>query len=482
MYTLITMEIKNLIPVKYHELPKFLALSLMMVLTLYVYSILRVTKDSLIISELGAELISTLKLFGVLPCAVLMMLCYTKSIDYLTRVSSYHIMTFVFITFFLVFSFVLYPNSKFIHYDLSQLAQEMPELKYQLIMIGNWSFSLFYIMSELWGSMMLSLMFWQLANQVNTIEEAKRFYPLLGFVGQIGLVTSGLLMSFFSNPLYITDWQSTLNYVCFSVFVAGILLSSTLFYMCRFVVGNEVINGVTAKKKAKLGLLGSLKYILSSKYIGLITLLILCYGISINIVEGVWKKQIGNLYQNALEISRFNASVQIYTGIATFLSMLAGSYILRIFSWRVSAMFTPVMILVTGLPFFAFVIFEKEFSSLFGLSGSTVLFLAVIFGAAQNILSKATKYAFFDPTKEMAYIPLDEELKAKGKAAADVIGGRLGKSGGAIIQWVMLSFITGSTLTSLATPLSVIFIIIMILWFYTVVALYKEYRVKSRDS
>lgn len=70
--------------------------------------------------------------------------------------------------------------------------------------------------------------------------------------------------------------------------------------------------------------------------------------------------------------------------------------------------------------------------------GTTPLMMAVMIGAAQNILSKAAKYSLFDPCKESAYIPLDSESKTKGKAAVEVIGGPLGKSGGSFLQQFLI--------------------------------------------
>jgi AAA family ATP:ADP antiporter len=114
--------------------------------------------------------------------------------------------------------------------------------------------------------------------------------------------------------------------------------------------------------------------------------------------------------------------------------------------------------------------------------GVTAIAAAVIFGGVQNILSKATKYSFFDPTKEMSYIPLDDELKSKGKAAADVIGGRFGKSGGALIQFTLLSLMPGANLLSLAPSMFGIFLIIMVIWFFAVFGLAKEFKAKSEGS
>ena len=109
------------------------------------------------------------------------------------------------------------------------------------------------------------------------------------------------------------------------------------------------------------------------------------------------------------------------------------------------------MIGITGLAFFSLQLFAPAFVPVAASLGTTPLMLAVLAGAAQNILSKSSKYSLFDPCKEMAYIPLDQDLKTKGKAAVDVIGNPLGKSGGSLIQQLLI-FAVGSL--AVATPVS----------------------------
>merc|ERR1712183_870719 len=108
------------------------------------------------------------------------------------------------------------------------------------------------------------------------------------------------------------------------------------------------------------------------------------------------------------------------------------------------------------------------------MGSTTPLMLAVLIGAAQNILSKSSKYSLFDPCKEMAYIPLDQDSKTKGKAAVDVIGNPLGKSGGSLIQQVLI-FSIGSLVT--ATPyLAGILSFLLFWWFKAVHSLADKFE------
>ena len=43
-----------------------------------------------------------------------------------------------------------------------------------IAILRNWTYAVFYTMAELWGSVVVSLLFWGFANEVSRVDEAKR--------------------------------------------------------------------------------------------------------------------------------------------------------------------------------------------------------------------------------------------------------------------------------------------------------------------
>lgn len=150
------------------------------------------------------------------------------------------------------------------------------------------------------------------------------------------------------------------------------------------------------------------------------------------------------------------------TGIATFAMMMASRVVIRKYGWGVAAAITPAVFLVTGFGFFLSILFSDSLAPLLGNVGLTPLLAAVYVGAVQNIFSKSAKYSLFDTCKEMAYIPLDEEVKVKGKAAIDVVCQPLGKSGGALIQQLLI--LTCGSLADSTPYLGLALLIIILAW------------------
>jgi len=348
----------------------------------------------------------------------------------------------------------------------------------------------------LWGSVVISLLFWQFANEITRVGEAKRFYGMFGLIGNFGLMLSGYTVYYFSNirdrvPEGVDPWGMTLNYLMTFVVISGLCVVAIYAWMNKSVLTDARFYDVeqtTEKKKdkPKLSLGESLKYLMQSPYLGLIAMIVLTYGISINLVEGVWKGQIKIRFPNENDYNAFMGQFSFITGAVTVILMVVGNNILRRLSWLAAAMITPVMILITSLIFFGVIMYGNSVNNpLYPMMGTTMVMIAVLAGLAQNVLTKSTKYSLFDPTKEMAYIPLDQELKVKGKAAVDVIGGRAGKSGGALIQSTLTGFVfLGSSLASLAHILAIVVVGIVVIWMISVAGLSKRFRLltEQRDQ
>ncbi len=476
-------------PIHGFELKKFLPMFFLFFFINFNYTILRDTKDTLIVTSAGAETITFLKFWGVVPGAIIFMLIFTKLSNIMSRERLFMGLMAAFGIFFGLFALTLYPNRDAIApVALTKwMATHLPQGFQGMIgMIKHWPSSLFYIMAELWGSAAVSLLFWGFANQITKVAESKRFYALFGIGANLAMYPSGYLIKKFANikeflPPGVDAWGVTLNYTMSAVVVACVAAIAIYWWINKEVVTDPRFYDPSEvkrdkKSKPKMSIKESMLYLVRSPYLGCIAILVMAYGMSINLVEVTWKKQLGMQYPNPNDYQNFMGSFSWATATLTiFMMFFVGGNVIRRFGWGTGAIFTPIVLAITGLLFFTFVIFRDQLGGVIAMFGTTPLMLAVIFGMLQNVMSKATKYSMFDPTKEMAYIPLDPEVKLKGKAAIDVVGARLGKSGGAVFQQGLMVLLNVGSILPLAPYIAGTLLVIAVAWIFAVKALNKRF-------
>merc|ERR1719321_428922 len=275
----------------------------------------------------------------------------------------------------------------------------------------------------------------------------------------------------------VDPWQMSLVYLMSGCLVAGFLLIASFAYMQRCVVNDpnlvEEKQTKKAKTKSKMSMGESLRYLANDTYILDLGVLVIGYGMAINLIEVTWKSRLKLQYPEANDYAAFMGKYSTATGFATICLMLVGQRFLAWFGWGVTAMCTPVVCLITGICFFSLILFPALWDPVAVSLGVDALLLSVLVGTAQNVGTKATKYGMFDPTKEMAYIPLDAEQKTKGKAAIDVIASRMGKSGGSLIQQFLILFL--GTLSACAPYIGLFLFAITIAWIKAVASLNTQF-------
>lgn len=478
-------------PIKRAELKLFMPMALMMFCILFNFSALRSVKDALVIPALGAEVISFLKLWVVLPSAIMVTLIYVKLSNIFSAEKVFYIIVSTFLLIFIIFTYVIYPNQDIYHPSAAliiELTERYPNFQWFIKLGGKWGYIILYLFGELWSAVVINLMFWQFANHVIDTSKARRFYPCLAMIGNLGLIVAGSVIVYFTNvdsTLYIwfnnltsgsnSDIEIRLKLIVLIISIVGICAMLILRYIHLHVFihieSDEIAHNPYATQTS-LSTKESIKLILKSKYIGYILLIVVCYGLVINIVEGPWKNKVRELYPSTNEYLSFMGNFNICMGCACVVMTIVGSNILR-YSWFAAALMTPLMMIVTGTLFFTFVIWGKYMDSFLIFNP---LYAAVLAGAAQNILSKSVKYSLFDSTKEMAYIPLSVELRTKGKAAAEIVGSKLGKSLGAFVQSFIFILWPSATFESITPILMVIFLLVITIWFIDLGKLNKEYK------
>jgi len=437
-------------PVERHELAKLLPLLLMKFCFSLVYTILFATKDTVVVTSAGsgAEVIPLLKGGVVLVCACFITLLYAKGSDLFSKKSLFYVSTIPFFIFFGLYGFFLFPNQSWLcpHQSADWLVTLIGDSHQHWVAVYRyWMHSAFFVVAELWGSLMIVFLFWSFANQICSVKEASKFYTLFAAGGNLGVIIASPLIWSCTKVFNHGDYPKAVRYLMLTAMMLTLFIMAVYWWVNRHVYDVDQFQKASIKKKSKPSLKESFQTIIQSRSVGLIAIMVVGYGLSVNLVEVPWKAALKIRYPESNDYQAYCGLVQGFIGVvAFFLSFFVGGNVLRRLGWLTGALATPIVLGICSLAFFGvFLIGYQD-----GVFINEVALTAVVFfGTVHNVACKSMKYCLFDPSKEMSFIPLGDDEKIKGKAAVDLVGSRFGKSGSSWIQVGLIElFGSGSVL------------------------------------
>ena len=109
-----------------------------------------------------------------------------------------------FFAFFLLFDAIIYPNKNLIQPSLESVKALIGGtngggMEILSKIFSNWTSALYFVVAELYSSVSVGILFWQFANDIVSVDEAKRFYPLFSQMGGLAPIVAGQYVARFAS-------------------------------------------------------------------------------------------------------------------------------------------------------------------------------------------------------------------------------------------------------------------------------------------
>ena len=448
-------------PLTSHEKKLIIIFSTMLFLITFNYGMLRAMKDVKVLGKANSHFLSNIKLWVVLPFMFIFKFIYDTLARYVGKDNMLYWLVGLFTLFFL--SYILFAD---------HFISEIPEDNKSdwVIYTKIWPIICFYVMAETWGTYMLSVSFWSLANRTMSNQQAKRFYTTLSLGAAISTFLAGVF-------IFIIKKEDT-DKLIWLILCLNFLLVGVYYYFRRDVKSNPTLyaHGTTKKKKKKLGFFASIKALVTSKdsaYLGLILALVMCYGMGINFFETPYKqllKDTGTALGDKDKYLRTMLGLQlmligVVSGCLVFLAPLVKRR-----GWRFTASVVPVCLGIGCIVFFGVCYWQGQTmdkDTMWYISGFGLCIVAIV---------KGSKYVFFDTSKEQTYKVSSEETQLTGKSAVDGVGSRVSKAtSSGIITFI--KYATGITsILEYKGVIGCLAMFVLVIWLWAVSGLSKRYE------
>ncbi len=455
------------------EMRKCLGMSFLMFYTILGYNIMRGMKEAVLINlpGSGAAYIPLVKLFVVLPLSFALGIFYLSIRQRYGTFRSYYLLASLFLTYFIVYTYLIVPQHNYFHPSadwVHVMQQAYPSFRFLFVILGNWSGALYYACGELWGTFTLLILYWQIANEMFSPERASRIYPILSFISSIALLSASFALKYLVNVTNALE-TSTMILSCL-----GVLMLGTVCHIQQLVSNDTSPPVHQVKTKVKPPLRDCIRTVSTQPHILYLTLCIVLFSVLTNMFEVSVKEKMASIYKNQNAYLDFMSTFTQYKGLLCMIINLFNFHFLRRLGWFNIAMITPIVCIVSVNSFLLYNNNAALVAELFG--HIDVGFYAAWAGAVGMVAIYASKYTFFDITKEMALIPLADNDRANGKAAVDGVGGRLGKSGYGAIHFVLCGITGFDRMEDLSMYLVPTTIVLSLVWVWVMIQLSKSYN------
>ncbi|MBM17570.1 MAG: hypothetical protein CL947_00705 [Epsilonproteobacteria bacterium] len=389
------------------EVKKFSLLALAFVFTVGTYWIMRLLKDVVLYkiafptslgwsSDTGRLWIPTVKTLS--PLFVLfLVLIYNKLVDLLKKHTLIYVIASFYIVVFSVMTGILLLKNT---YGDAFLGKNI------LAASGI----LGYLFTESFGSLMIAL-FWSFTVSSCTADQAKRTFPFIIAVGQLGAIIGSSLFLINTNILW--------PFYAIVVLCLGLLVT-TIKYLVKTVPDSDMTTDVSDKKKPS-NLFSGFTLLITQPYLIGVLIVSTFYDISGIIVEYQMDSQASIMFDDKT-FTWFKGiyGISINT-LAFFMALLGTNYIIKRFGTQISLLIYPSLFALALLALYGYYLHTP----------SPLALLWATFGVM--LVVKATLYAINNPVREMMYIPTSKDVRFKTKSIIDMVGLRSAKMTGAQI-------------------------------------------------
>lgn len=396
------------------EFKKFLHMGLIFALIIGIYWTLRPLKDSIfiqLVDKMHLPYAKTISVLGLLP----LVMFYTKLLHNTSREKMLTLLPALYGVAILCFS------------ALMLIAQAPPEeiaARSLTPFIATRVLGyLWYLFVESFGSLVVAL-FWAFATDTTEPVSAKRGFPLVVAIGQIGGIVCPYGIAGLPYRLGLTT--DTLSMVILGILCFIIILRVRHFLRTTPTSLLTSFHGENLKKEEKQepSFLEGLKLVLAHRYLVCIFAANFIYEFVITIFDFNFKLAAATAY-TGVALSNYLSIYGSSVNIVSLSCLLLGiSNITRFLGVGVALAAMPVII---GLALFSFLTIDS-LSFLFALM----------------VGSKAINYALNGPALKQLYIPTTHDVRFKAQAWIETFGSRASKEAGSLFNMLLKPLQTAS--------------------------------------